>query len=244
MSFTVPVDPRSVLVAAQETGKEMRVHDATVLLKSVLGNVATLRFRGASEHMLLVRGYGADDKVLAVEGRSMLPAKRDVDDDFSITFKGPPVKRQIKSRPRSSERVFPFSAVRGTVAGRSARRRRVTLPPRTRAAQATQQLQRYLRLPAPAPPAAAQSKSEGSKTSEQGGAKAGAEAGTEWNEARRRPSPSSPRPRRRASPPSLPPAACGPPPRRAARPSASPMRAASTTGETRGNRALPQVSRR
>jgi uncharacterized RDD family membrane protein YckC len=150
VSITLPVDPRSVMFGAKETGKEARLHDATVSLKSVLGNVATLHYRGPSEHMLLVRGYGADDKMLAVEGRSILPAKQDVDDDFSVTFKGPPAKVQIEVAAKVIERVFPFSAVRGVVAGPPASADGgVTLPPRVRTASA-----------APAPAAAPATKPE------------------------------------------------------------------------------------
>lgn len=138
VNFTVPADPRSVTFEAKETGKEKPVHDSSVSLQSVSGNAAKLHLRGASENLLLVRGYGTDGKPLAVESRQILPQQRDVDDDFTITFKSPPAKVEVTVAAKVIERFFPFSLARGAVAGPpSAATVGITLPPRPRAAKVT-----------------------------------------------------------------------------------------------------------
>jgi uncharacterized RDD family membrane protein YckC len=137
VNFTVPVDPRSASLDAKEAGKEMRVHDSVVTLKSVAGNTVTLHFRGASEHMLRVQGYGADGKRVQASGRSTLPAKQDVDQDFTVNFNEPPAKVQVDVAAKVIERVFPFSVARGAVAGApSAADGGSTLPQRARTASA------------------------------------------------------------------------------------------------------------
>lgn len=135
-TFTVPVDPRPVTFAAKETGKEKPVHDSFVSLQSVNGNAATLHFRGASENLLLVRGYGADGKALAFESRQILPERHDVDDDFTIAFKGAPAKVEVMIASKVIERFYPFSLARGAVAGPpSTATGGATMPPRARASK-------------------------------------------------------------------------------------------------------------
>jgi uncharacterized RDD family membrane protein YckC len=161
VNFTVPADPRSALFEAKDGGKTQALHDASVSLISMSGNSATLHYRGASENLLVVRGYGADGKPLAIASRRVLPANRDVDDDLPITFKGPVAKVEIEVAARMIERSFPFSLSRGAVAGPpSAAANGITLPPRSRATAAT-----AAAVPAPAPaaipaPAPAAPKSE------------------------------------------------------------------------------------
>lgn len=157
VNFTVPADPRSVTFEAKETGTEKPVHDSSVSLQSVSGNAATLHFRGASENLLLVRGYGADGNPLAVDSRQTLPQKQDVDGDFTITFKGPPAKLEVTVAAKVIERFFPFSLARGAVAGPpSAAVEGVTLPSRSRAAKVAAAAP----TSAPAPVVAAQVKPE------------------------------------------------------------------------------------
>lgn len=161
VNFTVPAEPRSVTFEAKETGKEKPVHDSSVSLQSVSGNAAKLHLRGASENLLLVRGYGADGKPLAVESRQILPQQRDVDDDFTITFKGPPAKVEVTVAAKVIERFFPFSLARGAVAGPpSAATGGITLPPRPRAAQQAASAPAAAPAATPATPAAASAKPE------------------------------------------------------------------------------------
>jgi uncharacterized RDD family membrane protein YckC len=142
--FSVPVNPISTTFDAKDAGKPMSLHGASVSLVSLNGNAARLHYRGASEHLLLVRGYGADGKMLAVDSRQILPAKQDVDQDFTITFKGPVAKVEFEVAARIIERVFPFSLARGGAAGPApAASSGITLPPRTTQAAA----------PAPSPAA-------------------------------------------------------------------------------------------
>jgi uncharacterized RDD family membrane protein YckC len=155
VNFTVPADPHSALFQAKDTGRVQPLHDSSVSLKSVSGNSATLHFRGASENLLLVRGYGADGKLLAVESRQILPQKQDVDNDFTITFKGPPAKVEVEVAAKLIERFFPFSLARGASAGApSTAAGGTTLPPRARATQAAP-VAAAAPAPAPAPASAA-----------------------------------------------------------------------------------------
>ena len=117
VSYTVPVDPKSTTIEAKDAGKPMSLHAASVSLVSLTGNSAKLHYRGASEHLLLVRGYSADGKVLAVDSRQILPQKQDVDQDFAITFKGPVARVEFEVAAKLIERVFPFSLARGAAAG-------------------------------------------------------------------------------------------------------------------------------
>lgn len=147
VTFAVPVDPVSTTFEATDAGKPMTLHAASVSLVSLTGNSAKLHYRGASEHLLLVRGYGADGKMLAVESRQILPRNRDVDQDFTITFKGPVAKVQFEVAARIIERVFPFSLARGAAAGPPpAASSGIILPARATQAAAA--------APATAPPAA------------------------------------------------------------------------------------------
>jgi uncharacterized RDD family membrane protein YckC len=150
--FTVPVDPRSATLEAKDAGKPASLHSATVSVVSFAGNVARLHYRGASEHLLLVRGYGADGKPLAVESRQILPQKQDVDQDFSITFKGPVARVELEVAARVIERVFPFSLARGAVAGPpAAASNGVTLPARATQVAAAAPAAPVTRPAAPAP---------------------------------------------------------------------------------------------
>lgn len=117
VNYAVPVDPKSTAIEAKDAGKPVSLHAASVSLVSLSGNSAKLHYRGASEHLLLVRGYGADGKLLAVESRQILPRNQDVDQDYTITFKGPVAKVEFEVAARIIERFFPFSLVRGAVAG-------------------------------------------------------------------------------------------------------------------------------
>ncbi len=138
VKFSVPVDPRPVTFDAKETGKEKPVHDSIVSLQSVSGNAARLHFRGASENMLQVRGFGADGKPLALDSWQNLPKQRDVDDDFTITFKAAPARVEVVVAAKIIERSFPFSLARGAAAGAPATAAQgTTVPPRTRAALTT-----------------------------------------------------------------------------------------------------------
>lgn len=135
LSIQVPVDPKVVVFEAAETGKEKPVHDSVVALRSVDGGTAKLHFRGASDNMLEVRGIGADGKPLALESRQILPENRDVAQDFIIMFKGVPSRIEVAVAARIIERTFPFSLVRGAVAGPPASvAEGYTVPPRQRAA--------------------------------------------------------------------------------------------------------------
>ena len=155
VNFTVSADPRSVTIEAKDAGKPMPLHDASVSLQSLSGNSAKLHYRGASENLLLVRGYGADGKPLAFESRENLPRKQDVDQDFTITFKGPVAKVEFEVAARIIERAFPFSLARGAAAGPpSAATGGITLPARARATKVAAV------APAPAPTAAAAVKPE------------------------------------------------------------------------------------
>jgi len=79
----------------------------------------------------------ADGKPLAVESRRILPKKQDVDQDFTIDFKGPVAKVEFEVAARIIERVFPFSLARGAVAGPPmAESNGITLPPRAMQAAA------------------------------------------------------------------------------------------------------------
>ncbi len=159
VNFAVPVDPKSAAFEAKDAGKPVSLHAASVSLVSLTGNSAKLHYRGASEHLLLVRGYGADGKALAVESRQILPRNQDVDQDFTITFKGPVAKVEFEVAARIIERVFAFSLARGAAAGPApAASSGITLPARaTQAAAATPAAaQPAAPAPAPAPaPAAA-----------------------------------------------------------------------------------------
>jgi hypothetical protein len=117
VNFTVPVDPRSTSIGAKDAGKPVSLHASSVSLVSLAGSSARMHYRGPSEHLLLVRGYGADGKLLAVESRQILPQKQDVDQDFTITYKGPVAKVEFEVAARLIERVFPFSLSRGASAG-------------------------------------------------------------------------------------------------------------------------------
>lgn len=64
LRYRAPVDPKPVTFSAAETGKPKEVHDSSVALSAVTGNAARLRFRGATENMLLVKGYAADGAAL------------------------------------------------------------------------------------------------------------------------------------------------------------------------------------
>jgi len=135
LNFHAPVDPKPAAFEAGETGKEKIVHGSAVSLRSVKGNTVQLHFRGASENMLQVRAFGADGKPLAMESWQVLPERRDVDDDFVVTFKGPPAKIEVMVAARIIERFFPFSLVRGATSGPPASAEQgYTLPPRTLAA--------------------------------------------------------------------------------------------------------------
>jgi uncharacterized RDD family membrane protein YckC len=155
VSFTVPVDAKSTTFEAKDAGKPASVHASSVSLVSLTGNSAKLHYRGASEHLLLVRGYGTDGKVLAVESRQILPQKRDVDQDFTITFKGPVAKVEFEVAARLIERVFPFSLARGAAAGPApAASSGITLPARATQAAAAAPAQApaaQAAAPAPAP---------------------------------------------------------------------------------------------
>jgi uncharacterized RDD family membrane protein YckC len=129
--FAVPVDPRSTTFEAKDAGKPMSLHAVSVSLVSLSGNSARLHYRGASENLLLVRGYGADGKLLPVESRQILPQKQDVDRDFTISFKGAVAKVEFEVAARIIERVFPFSLARGAASGPpSAASNGITLPAR------------------------------------------------------------------------------------------------------------------
>ena len=141
MNFAVPVDPKSTTIEAKDAGKPKTLHAASVTLVSLTGNSAKLHYRGASEHLLLVRGYGADGKLLAVDSRQILPQKQDVDQDFTITFKGPVAKVEFEVAAKIIERVFPLrasgAAAQPAAAARSSARRSHRRPwsPRTCSSQ-------------------------------------------------------------------------------------------------------------
>jgi uncharacterized RDD family membrane protein YckC len=161
LNFMAPVDPKAVTIEAGEAGKEKPVHDSFVSLQSVSGNAARLHFRGASENLLQVRGFGADGKPLTVDSRQILPEQRDVDDDFTITFKGAPKKIEVTVAARIIERFFQFSLARGAVAGPpAAAEQGYTMPPRTRATKVTAVAPAAAPAPSPAPVIAAPVKPE------------------------------------------------------------------------------------
>src|SRR5258706_10394873 len=137
LNFHVPVDPKPAAFEAGEAGKEKTVHGSAVSLRSVKGDTVQLHFRGASENMLQVRAFGADGKPLAMESWQVLPERRDVDDDFVVTFKGLPAKVEVMVAARIIERFFPFSLARGATPGPPASAEQgYTGEPRARADQA------------------------------------------------------------------------------------------------------------
>lgn len=117
LSLRVPVDPKPVTFDANDTGKDKTAHGAVVRLQSVSGNTANIHYRGAPENMLVVRGLGADGKPLAQESRQLLPKGSVVDNDFTVTFKGPPAKVDVVVAARLIERTYPFSLALGASAG-------------------------------------------------------------------------------------------------------------------------------
>jgi hypothetical protein len=152
LRYRAPVDAKPAAFEAAETGKPKNVHDSVVTLSSVTGNAARLRFRGATENMLLVKGYGANGAPLNAESRQILPANQDVDQEFTITFVSPPSKVEVLVAARVIERVFPFSLVRGTLAGApSSAAAGTTLAPRARTALAAAPATVAAPAPTPAP---------------------------------------------------------------------------------------------
>jgi hypothetical protein len=102
---------------ASEAGKDKSALGATVTLRSLTGQDVTLHYRGASAHMLGVRGYGADGKLVPIESRQILPERRDVDQDFSIKFRSPAAKVEVVVAASVVEREFPFTLKKGATAG-------------------------------------------------------------------------------------------------------------------------------
>ena len=136
ISITLPVDPRTVAFDATETGKEKTAHDSALTLVSMSGDAVRMRFRGASEHLLRVRAFGADGQPLAPGSREILPESQDVDQEFSASFKGAPARVEALVAARIIERTYPFAVMRGVGAGApSSATAGQTVPARPRAAR-------------------------------------------------------------------------------------------------------------
>lgn len=111
----IPVDVKPVVFEASEAGKGKPVHGTVATLKSFSGAKVALHYRGVSKNLLEVRGYGKDGSPVEIESSSWSETDEYVEKQFS--FKGPVSKVEAFIAARMLERQFPFTLVRGAVAG-------------------------------------------------------------------------------------------------------------------------------
>lgn len=117
LRITLPVEAKAIAFEAGDTGKEKPMHGAVVALKSLAGAEAVLNCRGASRNLLGVRGYGKDGAAVAVESRQFSPDTQAGGMALKVKFKAPVSKVEAIVAASLVERQFPFSLVRGAVAG-------------------------------------------------------------------------------------------------------------------------------
>jgi len=111
----IPVDVKPVAFEASEAGKGKPMHGAVVTLKSFSGAKVALHYRGASKNLLEVRGYGKDGGPVEIESIGGGGDNETVEQQ--INFKGPVSKVEAFIASGMIERQFPFTLMRGAVAG-------------------------------------------------------------------------------------------------------------------------------
>ena len=113
--IAIPVDIKTITFDVSEVGKEKSVHGRTITLKSLLGAKAVLHYQSTSENIKKmsggVRGYDKDGALVKIEKRQGGLSGTQID------FKGPVSKVEVLSATDVVERQFPFTLVRGAVAG-------------------------------------------------------------------------------------------------------------------------------
>lgn len=110
-----PLELKPVTFEAGDVGKKKPVSGAVVTLKSLSGANAVLHYRGDSINLLEVRGYGKDGGLVGQESVVTMTMD-DKTAEKQIHFKGPVSKVEVPIANKV-ERQFPFTLVRGAVAG-------------------------------------------------------------------------------------------------------------------------------
>lgn len=110
-----PLELKPVTFEAGDVGKEKPVGDAVVTLKSLSGANAALHYRGDSTNLLEVRGYGKDGGLVKQES-AVTMTMDDKTAEKQTHFKGPVSKVEVPIANKI-ERQFPFTLVRGAMAG-------------------------------------------------------------------------------------------------------------------------------
>ena len=128
LRITLPVEAKAIAFEAGDAGKEKQMHGAVVTLKSLAGAEAVLNYRGESRNLLGVRGYGKDGAAIAAESRQSSGDTQAGGTAIQVKFKAPVSKVEAIVASSLAERQFPFSLVRGAVAGPPSARMAATKP--------------------------------------------------------------------------------------------------------------------